>query len=318
MLPSCHTGLAVLHWLYHGVLLFQRAEQSEPVIGVVPPSVEYDTANHYKYTHVQWKLGYIKPEPFARHRILSFTNYFSTPRSNAKADDDQMETLQAPYTAAEASESLLEQTHRSASWEAAGQHAIDSPTSTIPLDDGSFVGLLHERQSQSNDALRAGTLLHPIMIDDSEEDRLIWSPSHRRKRKRGLVTSDMEDVTSILVSIFYLSFHPLLTVYRTIRMKKFDVITVRWSARWIGLSRSFLFQRNGTKSWGNRSKSWRNRSKSWRSLRTLSVKYVLTYHGVIIGCGHIICTSSVKQMFDHEMFWGHPCPAFHIHCHFSL
>jgi hypothetical protein len=151
------------------------------------------------------------------------------------------------------SEHSPEQITTSASHETAGQQVTNSPSSTIPLE-GSFAGPDHERRSQSNDAVRAGTVPHPIVINDSGDDRLTRSPSrprrvradldysyqgfmdvmddatigpsHRRKRKRGLVTGDMEDVTSSLVSTLYLFSHLPLTIRRTTHMKNFDVSTV--------------------------------------------------------------------------------------------
>lgn len=83
------------------------------------------------------------------------------------------------------------------------------------------------------DAVGAETPTQLIVIDDSEDDRLarpstrlqrtnvnrpdysysnfmdvmddaITETSHRRKRKRGLVTRDVEDISSIFVSTLYL------------------------------------------------------------------------------------------------------------------
>jgi hypothetical protein len=113
----------------------------------------------------------------------------------------------------------------------------------------------HSHQMQRLEAGGAENHIVSIVIDDSEDDRLARSssrprrahinrpdysyrafmdvmddattqPSHRHKRRRGLVTGDMENITSTLVSTLYLFLHLPLTIYRTSHMKIFEISVV--------------------------------------------------------------------------------------------
>lgn len=156
-----------------------------------------------------------------------------------------MESLQPPSSAALMNEQIL----TSAPLETAGGHPVDSPTSTIPLDESSSSGPDHEGGLPSSDAVTTETSMQPIPIDDSEEDRHAQSPSRprrahvnrrdysykdyldvmnsaatessspQRKRKRRVDPDDAEDITSTFVSTLCLFINLLLTIFRIPHMK---------------------------------------------------------------------------------------------------
>jgi hypothetical protein len=194
------------------------------------PSQQLRNRSHVQVT--------IKPQwcPFDAACFL-FSNYSSTPPS--------MERLQPLSSTAVASEHLPDPLSREnpASSRDATQNNMNSPPSTIPLDEASFSNSVLERQFPCDDDVRAETRFHPIMIDDSEDDQLAQSSprprlakarrpdyagrafldaidgastglSHRRKRKRGHASMDADpaEVKAILVSISHLNFRFRLTV----------------------------------------------------------------------------------------------------------
>jgi Zinc finger, C3HC4 type (RING finger) len=254
-----------------------------------------------------------------------------------------MERLQPFTSTAVASEHLPDPLPREdpASSRASTQNDMNSPPSTIPLDEASVSNSVLARQFPSDDNVRAETRFRPIMIDDSEDDRLAQSSprprlakarrpdyagqafldaidgagtgsSHRRKRKREHASTDADpaEVTAILVSISHLNFRFRLTVLQDESYDKIRHYCHLLDNKVKKLENRLLASNQENEVLKRQNEQLTEQNDQLKKCKALICSICMDpkEEWKILGCGHMLCLGCVHDLKDCNLFWDCPCP----------